>query len=324
MIISRAPLRVSFVGGGTDLPSFYEKNKAGGAVISLAINRYVYVTINDSFTSTYRIAYSKVEYCNNINDIEHPIIRNTLEYFNINQALEITTVADVPSGTGLGSSSSFTAALIKALDARFSLELTKKDIAEAACHIEINMCGDPIGKQDQYAAAFGGINVFEFHANNMTKVKKLKIPSNFLDTFVGNVEMFYLGKQRSASKILENQNDRASTNFNALSKMRKFTFQFGDCIENNNMQKLGELLRKNWELKKTLSQEISSKEIDGLIAESLSIGAYGAKLLGAGKTGFVMVLREPEITTELRNIFGFYKSIGDLQVAQGVEILYNG
>jgi D-glycero-alpha-D-manno-heptose-7-phosphate kinase len=324
MIMSRAPLRVSFVGGGSDLPSFYQENKNGGAVISLAVNRYVYVTINNSFNSYFRIAYSKLEYSEDVHDIEHPIVRNTLLHFNIKKPLEITTVADVPSGTGLGSSSSFTVALIKALDEHFGFGLTQYEIAEAACHIEITMCGEPIGKQDQFAAAFGGAKVYEFNSDQTTRVNNVKISKEALISLEEKIELFYLGEQRLASNILENQNNRAQSNFKALVEMRNCALQFGLFLEKGDFSNLGKILNDNWKLKKSLSSGISTPKIDDLIKESLLSGAYGAKLLGAGGTGFIMTLRKTSVASKVKKVFKLYKSLGPLKISAGAEILYNG
>jgi D-glycero-alpha-D-manno-heptose-7-phosphate kinase len=296
MIISRTPLRMSFVGGGSDLPDFYRRH--GGAVISTAIDKYVYVTVNKKFDSAIRVAYSKTEEVEGVQLIEHRLVRAALTHLGIAGGIEVTTVADIPSrGTGLGSSSSFTVALLHALQAYLGRHATSESLAADTCHIEINVCGEPIGKQDQYAAAYGGFNLIEFLPDEAVKVSPLICPPATLAEIQKRMLVLYTGITRSASGVLQAQsasvrNDEAKRK--TLQTMVALTYQLRDELQRGNADAMGQILHENWELKKTLTGGISSSEIDGWYARARKAGAVGGKLLGAGGGGFMLFDAPPE------------------------------
>ncbi|TJV39417.1 MAG: GHMP kinase [Mesorhizobium sp.] len=290
MIISQTPLRVSFVGGGSDLPAFYRQE--GGAVLSVAIDKYVYVNVNRKFDNGTRIAYSKTEEVDSVEDIQHPIVKATMGYLGICGGVEITTIADIPSkGTGLGSSSAFTVGLLHALSAFRGQYVSKAKLGADSCRIEIELCGAPIGRQDQYAAAFGGLNLIEFHSDDSVSVSPLICPRDFIASIEKQVLIFYTGITRSASDILVRQSEgisRAPDKRKALSRMVELTYQLRDELHRCNLNAFGEILHENWLLKKGLSEDITNDAIDHWYQTAMRAGARGGKLLGAGAGGFLM------------------------------------
>lgn len=289
MIITRTPLRMSFVGGGSDLPAFYKRSR--GAVLSTAINRYVYISIHPYFHSNrYLLKYSKTENIDKIRDIKHPIIREAIELTGSSSGLEISSSADVPSGTGLGSSSSFTVGLLHCLQSYLGQSVDSRHLAESACKIEINRLNEPIGKQDQYAAAYGGLNVIEFDSDGSVKVEPISIDSRTKMELESNLLVFYIGGSRSASKILENQKVSLSEDrtFDIQSQMVDLVYELKESLLSPDLERFGRILNKNWQLKKQLAHGISNRDIDGTYKIGLRNGALGGKLLGAGGTGFML------------------------------------
>jgi D-glycero-alpha-D-manno-heptose-7-phosphate kinase len=290
MIVSRTPLRMSFVGGGSDLPDYYREH--GGAVLSTAIDKYVYVNINRKFDDGIRISYSKTEEVDRIDKIEHTIVRNALLRSPIKGGIEITTIADIPSrGTGLGSSSSFTVGLLNALAAYDGKHLSRDDLASESCHIEINLCGEPIGKQDQYAAAFGGLNLIEFHADDRVVVSPVIMRKDLRETLMRRLLVFYTGITRSASGILKGQSsevasDRAKRA--AVGRMVDLSHKLAAELRAANLDSFGEILHENWLLKKSLSASVSSSQIDEWYDAARRAGAVGGKIMGAGAGGFLL------------------------------------
>jgi D-glycero-alpha-D-manno-heptose-7-phosphate kinase len=296
MVISRTPLRMSFVGGGSDMPAFYREY--GGAVVSTAINKYVYVTVNKKFDDGVRVAYSQNEEVASVQDVQHPIVKATMNYLGIRGGLEITTIADIPSrGTGLGSSSSFTVGLINALSAYTGRFVSADNLGEKSCHVEIDLCGEPIGRQDQYAAAFGGFNFIEFRPNDMTVVCPIICLPETLETISRNTLMFFTGVTRGASKLLKQQNEEVTNEKQkqrVLVRMVKLAQVLRDELQKNDTQSFGEILHENWELKKSLMQGISNSDVDNCYELARKAGATGGKLLGAGGGGFLMVYAPEE------------------------------
>lgn len=288
MIISRTPLRMSFVGGGSDLPSFYRQH--GGAVLSTAIDKYIYVTINKKFDNELRLSYSKTENVKSTSEIEHMLMRACLSRYEIHGGLEITTVADIPSkGTGLGSSSSFTVSFLHCLNAYLGRHVSSEMLAAEASDIEINVCGEPIGKQDQYAAAYGGFNFYEFNPDDSVKVSPLISRAQTLNTLKDNLIMFYTGITRSASNLLQKQSDQITSSKvkkETLKTMTALAYDLRNELQNNNIDVFGEILHESWLLKKSLVSEISSENIDNWYQKALDGGAIGGKILGAGAGGF--------------------------------------
>jgi D-glycero-alpha-D-manno-heptose-7-phosphate kinase len=290
MIISKTPLRMSFVGGGSDLPAFYKRN--GGAVLSTSIDKYIYINVNKKFDSGIRVAYSKTEEVDSVSKIEHKLVKESLKYLDISGGLEITSIADIPaSGSGLGSSSSFTVGLLNTLNAFNNNYCSKEKLGLESCKIEIEKCGQPIGKQDQYAAAYGGLNLIEFNKDDSVKVTPVIAKTDTIKTIEDNILVFYTGITRSATEILTKQNSEIINNElknNTLIKMVDLTYNLFNEIQNNNHKAFGEILNENWLLKKSLTDGISNKFIDDCYDTAIKAGALGGKILGAGAGGFLM------------------------------------
>lgn len=290
MIISRTPLRMSFVGGGSDLPSFYRKH--GGAVISTAIDKYVYININRKFDGGIRLAYSKTEEVDAVSKIEHRLVKAAFECLQLGGGVEITTIADIPSrGTGLGSSSSFTVGLLNALHAFLGRHISSQELGRLSCEIEIDRCCEPIGKQDQYAAAYGGMNLIEFREDESVIVTPVIITPETRIALERGIIVFYTGMTRSASGILKQQNDDIQSSEekrSALLRMVSLAHELRDELQRGNTDSFGEILDANWQLKKSLSNGVSTSEIDDWYSSARAAGALGGKLLGAGSGGFLM------------------------------------
>ncbi len=288
MIGIKTPFRVSFFGGGSDLKSYYSKNS--GSVISASINKYIYIFVNKYFTDQIQIKYSKTELANNISEIKHPIVREILRKFQID-GIDINSIADIPAGTGLGSSSAFTVALLNALYVYQNKTITKKQLAEEASEIEIDILEEPIGKQDQYASAYGGLNRINFLRDGDVEVNKIVMSENEKTTLQNNLVLMYYGNQRDASDILHEQNQKIKTNIasqDTLSEMVSLVDKAENCIANKDFDTFGQLLDNTWHLKKSLASNISNTEIDHIYNEAINAGAFGGKLLGAGSGGFFL------------------------------------
>jgi D-glycero-alpha-D-manno-heptose-7-phosphate kinase len=291
MIITRSPLRISLGGGGTDLPSFYGKYE--GFLVAAAIDKYVYVTLTRPFKSGIYLKYSSIEKVKKISQIKHPIIREVLKEEKLsNYPLEITTLADIPSGTGLGSSGSFTTALIKALYYDQKKIISQKVLAEKACKIEIDRLKDPIGKQDQYIASYGGLTCFEFKKKGEVKVYSLKISPNNLSKLEDNLLLFYTGYTREARSILKNQKilseKRNEKMLNGLKKIKEWGIEIKNSLEKGDLDNFGHIMNEHWYEKKKRSSIMSNPKIDFWYNEAIKNGAIGGKLVGAGGGGFLM------------------------------------
>ena len=301
MIFVRAPLRMSFVGGGSDLPAYYKQK--GGAVISTSLNKYVYIAVNEKFDNDIRLSYSITENTNNISQIKHPIVRNALELLEIKNGIEISSISDIPSkGSGLGSSSSFTVALLHALHAFKGKTISKEELGGLASHIEIDLCGDRIGKQDQYASAFGGLNLIEFNQDNSVVVSPINCKQETLSKMEESIIVFYTGRTRSASGLLSKQSEnmKDTNKIEMMSKMVSLVYDMKDLIEKDNIEPIGELLDKNWQLKRKMTEGISDSQIDNWYNDGIAAGAQGGKLLGAGNGGFIMFIAPKENTQKLK------------------------
>jgi D-glycero-alpha-D-manno-heptose-7-phosphate kinase len=290
VIITRTPFRISIGGGGTDLPSYYEK--FGGFVISAAINKYAYISINEGFTDSYIIRYSQQEAVDKVDQIKHPIVREALKLHNIGPRHEVVSVADIPAGTGLGSSGSFTVGLLKAIYAAKREHVTTNVLAEEACHIEMNILGEPVGKQDQYIAAFGGLTCFEIEKDGSVRSSPLRVSKETLHTLEDNLLLFFTGQSRSASNILADQKTRSESSDSSmienLHHIKELGLQIKTALENGKTTVFGELMHQHWLFKKERSKTISNPEINGWYDLGVSNGAVGGKLIGAGGGGFIM------------------------------------
>jgi len=295
MIIARSPLRISLGGGGTDLPSYYER--FGGFLISGAIDKYVYITLHEIFVPLFIIKYSKLERVSKVDDIEHPIIREALKLVGIDHAaLELTSMADIPAGTGLGSSGSFTTALLKALHAFKKNLVPNSEIAAQACEIEINRLREPVGKQDQYIAALGGITCFHFHKNGSVDARPAKISEETRYNLEDNLLMFFTGYSRSAGSILKDQNDKSKQDDKTMLENLHLTKELGlasqKAIESGNLREFARLMDEHWQRKRARSSGMSNPKINEWYDLAMASGALGGKLIGAGGGGFLMFYAE--------------------------------
>lgn len=294
MIVSKTPLRMSYVGGGSDLPAFYRDEL--GAVLSTAIDRYVYISVNRKFDGRIRLSYSKTEEVDAVRELEHPIVREAMQLLSVS-GVEVASTADIPSkGSGLGSSSSFTVGLLNALYAYKNSYASKELLARQACHVEIDKCGEPIGKQDQYAASYGGLNLIRFHPNEDVSVDPIICKPELLNKLDQSTLIFYTGRTRSASEVLLRQNMALaeSNKKYIMRRMVNLAFDMKADLESNTLDNFGEMLHENWKLKVQLSKGITDSQIDDWYTTGLKHGATGGKLLGAGNGGFIMFFAHPE------------------------------
>lgn len=298
MIVVRSPLRISIGGGGTDLPSYYENY--GGFVLSAAIDKYVYVALNKPFSDRFVLKYSKYESVNDIEKIQHPIIRESLRLFKAHEArIEISTMADVPAGTGLGSSGSFTTAILKALSVYFHKSIQAEELAQLACKIEIDLLKEPIGKQDQYIAAYGGFTAFDFLNSGEVVAKSLELDSSVIHSLEDNLLLFYTGTARSASSILIDQDKKTTSSDTSMLENLNFIKKLGyasrDLLVSGDLDGLAELMNDHWKFKRLRSSAITNDFIDAAYELGLKNGALGGKLVGAGGGGFLMFYaKDPE------------------------------
>src|SRR5213595_2518433 len=291
MIISRSPLRVSLGGGGSDLPSYYASY--GGFLIAGAIDKYVYVLLHSRFVDGFLLKYSQLEETSSIDEIRHPIIREALRLVDIRaRNLEITSMADIPAGTGLGSSGSFTTALLKALHALRKNLVHPAELAEQACHIELEKLREPIGKQDQYIAAYGGITCFKFMPDGQVEAWPLKISEETLYNLEDNLLLFFTGYARSASKILKEQDDKSKQADKAMVENLHFVKELGKqsqvALESDNLPEFARLMDVHWQRKKERSLSMSNQDINAWYDCAMANGALGGKIIGAGGGGFLM------------------------------------
>ena len=293
MIISQTPFRISFVGGGTDLPVFYTQH--GGKVVSTAIDKYIYITVkrqNKLHEHKIRVGYSKTENVEKVEDIEHPIVRTTLQFLDIDEPIEITTTSDIPAKTGLGSSSAFTVGLLHALHAYKNEYVTKERLAQEAVHIEMQLLQRPIGKQDHYASAYGGLNSIIFHPDDSVTVNPVLCGKESIKELFDSLMLFYTGITRDSTKILGEQKDvtNQEDKTRSLLQMKEMTAQMEKILEEGvNPKRIGELLHRGWIEKKSLVSGISNFELDTYYEKALAAGAHGGKLLGAGGGGFFLL-----------------------------------
>jgi D-glycero-alpha-D-manno-heptose-7-phosphate kinase len=295
MIISRSPLRITLGGGGTDLPSYYREH--GGFLMAAAIDRYVYITVHRTFVPELIVKYSSLERVRSASELRHPIIREALRLLEIEGPyLELASMADIPAGTGLGSSSSFTTALLKALHTYKKGLVHPQELAEQACHIEIDLLREPIGKQDQYIAAYGGVTCFEFHPDGRVDAAPLRLDQETLFNLEDNLLLFFTGYSRSASTILKEQDDRSRQGDASMLDNLHFVKDLGrqsqEALVAGDLRRFAELLNVHWRHKKARSPSMSNTAIDDWYELGLESGALGGKLIGAGGGGFLLFYAE--------------------------------
>jgi D-glycero-alpha-D-manno-heptose-7-phosphate kinase len=307
MIVSKTPLRMSFVGGGSDLPAFYREEV--GAVLSTSIDKYMYICVNKKFDGRIRISYTRTEDVEHRQQVEHPLVREALDLVGIEGGIEIASMADIPSkGSGLGSSSTYTVGLLNALYAYRNQFASKEKLARQACEIEIDRCGEPIGKQDQYAAAYGGLNLIRFHPDDSVSVDPVICKPSLLQEMEDSTLVFFTGRTRSASAVLANQSAAMQTSDRRvlMRRMVQLAFEMKEQLESGTLDNFGDLLNENWRLKSQLTAGISDPQIDSWYAKGISNGALGGKLLGAGNGGFMMFYApkelHPQISTALADL----------------------
>ena len=322
--MNKTPLRISFFGGGTDIPSF--SNKEFGCVLNTTIDKYIYLVTHKTFGNKNILVYSIREEVEGIEKIMNTRIREVMRKTGVTKRVEIHSLADVPAGTGLGSSSSFAVGLLNLLYSSKGKFASKKQLAKEACEIEIDILKEPIGKQDQYAAAFGGMNFIKFNTDGSVEIEPLNTTNETLKKINDRIIMFYLNKTRDASSVLSEQNSNISLDekkFNAMKKMRDITIKMKEELENNCIDNFGKMLHQSWLLKKSLANSISDFKIDETYKRGLSAGASGGKILGAGGGGFILFYCEPEKQDLLRRELRELREFKIQFEKEGTKIIYS-
>ena len=323
MIITRTPFRISFFGGGTDLPAFYRREY--GAVFNTAIDKYMYITVKRRFDHTIRISYSRTEQVDRVEEIQHPIVRECLKLTEVTDSIEITSISDIPAGTGLGSSSSFTVGLLHALFAHRGRYVSPATLAELACKVEIDILGEPVGKQDQYIAAYGGMRHIQFEPDETVSVATMICPTKARQALNKRLMMFYMGGTRSASKILKKQKKNTANKFDALRRMRDMTLPGMSVLQSDtSLHQFGELMHQSWTLKRELAGGISNPTIDRYYDAARAAGAVGGKVLGAGGAGFLLLYVELKEQPAVRQAMQKARQVEFSFESQGSHILFVG
>ena len=323
MIITRTPFRVSFIGGGTDLADYYRVE--AGAVVSTAIDRYMYIVVNPSFDDTIRVSYSRTEIVKDVAEIRHPIVREALKLVGITGGIEIVSIADIPAKTGLGSSSSFTVGLLNSLYAYKGVLKSAEELAREACHIEIDILGEPAGKQDQYIAAYGGLRYIQFNPDETVFTEPIIYARKSKEELSRSLLLFYTGDTRDARSILEQQKANISQpdKVVSLKKIRDLALELkGSLNSNASPDILGKFLHDGWQLKKQLAGDISNDKIDGYYQKAMSAGALGGKILGAGGGGFLLLYCPEEKQPGVRQALGGLALTRFSLEPEGSKIIY--
>jgi D-glycero-alpha-D-manno-heptose-7-phosphate kinase len=322
MIITQTPLRISFAGGGTDFADFYSRNE--GCVVSSAIDKYIYVVVKERFDEKIRVGYSRTEMVDDIDEIEHELVRECLRKVGIRKGIEISTMADVPSeGSGLGSSSTVTVGLLNALYAYKGDIKPSEDLAREACEIEIEVLGKPIGKQDQYIAAYGGIRYIRFLQDGNVAVKSVDMDAFKRRQLDENLMLFYTGVTRKASGVLTEQKQNIASKMAVLTKMKDQAESVYACFSDSKVNRLGQILRAGWEFKKTLATNVSNTQIDELYEKALKAGATGGKVAGAGGGGFLLLYCQPAYQHKVRKALVELKELPFRLERDGTKVIFN-
>ena len=322
MVISQTPLRISMVGGGTDLKAFYQKSS--GAVISSAIDKFIYVIVKKRFDDLIVLHYTENEICNKVDDIKHDLIREAMKKTGVDRSVEIITLGDIPSqGSGLGSSSSVTVGLLNALYNYQGFSASNEKLARDACDIEINILGKPIGKQDQYIAAYGGLKKFIFNPDDTVDVMDFSLEEDDLLKLGSNILLHFTNQTRSADKILSKQNRNIDNRLKELSSIKDLVSLFENGIKKRNFDILGELLKINWGNKKKLADGITKPEIESMVSLALDNGAAGCKIAGAGGGGFLLSYVPREKQDAFRKAMDCYRELPFMMFRYGSRIVFN-
>jgi D-glycero-alpha-D-manno-heptose-7-phosphate kinase len=321
MIISQTPLRVSFAGGGTDFHRYYREHE--GAVVSSAIDKYVYVVVVPRFDELIIVNYTKKETVENVRDLKHELVREALLRTGVENGVEITTLADVPSeGSGLGSSSTVTVGLLHALYAYKGKLATAEQLAREACEIEIDICGKPIGKQDQYIAAYGGICQFTFRKDETVDVKPFRRSQELFHGLSRNFMLFYTGRTRKAGNILAVQDQRTEVNLEQLHCLKALAMRTAEALDRMRLWEVGRVLNDGWQLKRQLAEGISNPEIEEMYDLALSAGAAGGKICGAGGGGFLLLYCDPAHHKAVRKAMEAYRELPIALDPDGSKIIF--
>ena len=322
MIITQTPLRISFLGGGTDFPQFYEK--AGGAVISTAINKYVYVIVKERFDDLIVVNYSQRETVSDVADIKHELVREAMRITGVEPGIEITTLADVPSsGTGLGSSSTVTVGILQALYTYQGVIVTAEDLAEQACDIELTRCGKPIGKQDQYIAAHGGLRLIEFLPHDPVKASSIRIPDKARHELNRRLMLFFTNRTRASASVLTEQRNNIGDRHEVLCQLRDMAYAGAACLAKSDLDALGRLMHDGWELKKQLATSVSNDEINALYETARKAGALGGKIAGAGGGGFLLLYCPLDKQDQVREALGHLRELPIGLERDGSKVIVN-
>lgn len=323
MIISQTPLRMSFVGGGTDFEDFYQRYP--GRVLSTTINKYYYIGINPRFDGRIKISYSRIEQVKHRDKIKHPLVKAALEEVGIEKGIDIVSLADIPAyktGLGLGSSSAFLVGLLNGLYACSGKYLPADILAKKACQIEIDKVKSPIGKQDQYAACYGGLNLITFNCDGKIKVEPIYLAPKLKEDFQKHLLLFFTKKERSANLILSEQKQNIDRKFEFLKKMSNMAPSFKTYLEKGDFQKTAELLHRGWSMKKELASGITNPQIDKMYNLARDSGAWGGKILGAGGGGFLLVMAPPENQPKIKEALSKYQLIPFRFSESGSKIVF--
>ncbi len=322
MIVVQTPLRISFFGGGTDFPSYYREH--GGCVLSSAIDKYIFVTIKKRFDKKLRVGYTRTEMVDQVSEIDHELIREALYITDIEEGVEITTMGDIPSeGSGLGSSSTVA---VGALHAMYTLQgemISAECLAKQACEIEIDRLGKPIGVQDQYIAAFGGLRFMEFKKSGQVQTEKLALSTDSRRRLEESLLLFYTGTTRQADTILKEQKNNIQDRKAILNEMKRIAYDAKDKLLDGDVDAIGELLHESWQLKKQLATSISNSAIDDMYEKGISAGAMGGKVTGAGGGGFLMFYCKPEKQDHLRAALSDLHELHFRLEANGSKVIFN-
>jgi D-glycero-alpha-D-manno-heptose-7-phosphate kinase len=323
MILTKTPFRVSFAGGGSDLPEYYRRKS--GAVVSCTIDKSMYIAIHPYFHDKIRIKYSRTEDVSSVTEIEHPLVRECLSLVGIERGMEIASFADVPAGTGMGSSSAFTVGLLHALYARSGNPASAEHLAATACEIELERVKAPIGKQDQYAAAFGGLNFIEFHGDGSVEVRRLNCATETRAALSRRLMLFYIGQEREASSILTEQSRNMADRekFRRVEEMAELAVELGALLEKGDLNSLGEILHRGWQLKRGVASGITNDVVEANYHLAREAGAEGGKLLGAGAGGFLLLSCREEKQQQVRDALGGLREMSIGLTEEGSQVLHN-
>jgi D-glycero-alpha-D-manno-heptose-7-phosphate kinase len=323
LIVTRTPMRVSFAGGGTDLPAFYERDY--GAVLSSAIDKYIWVTVkrhSEVFDEPVRVNYSLTEQVDTVDDVKNDITRECLNFLGIEPPIYISTVGDLPASTGLGSSSAFAVGLLNALHRYRGDRVSAGQLAEEACHIEIDVLGQPIGRQDQYAAAFGGLNLFTFRPRGSVTVEPQSLPVRVLAELFESMMLFWTGHQRDSSSVLTEQQRNVGQHVDDLTAIRDQAFELQDILRATpTARDIGQLVHRGWLLKRGLASSVTNAQIDAWYERAMAAGACGGKIAGAGNGGFLLIVVQPENRAAVREALSELTEVDVRPEVHGSQIL---